>query len=310
MGDGLRTVRILTTDDSLLASARAAVQALEGWEVSQISEPDQLLERPPIAGDLVLIDAWARGENVYELCRRLAGRTRCRTYLVIGLENDLAGPIARFCGATGVLHRPLTRSGISRALETLPEPRAPLPADGRGMRELADLPAALLTDLQTGRPDESLVKALIDPATGLFDYAFLNYKLDEEFKRARRFEEPLACVMLGFEGQASDEVLRELAAIFLMSSRDTDVLGRFDESSFLFLLPSTGPDGARIMAHRVAELTEEKGLKDLVGDPLQISVGISCFPGPELERKEELYRLAREAFVAARADGGGVVVCQ
>ena len=34
--------------------------------------------------------------------------------------------------------------------------------------------------------------ALIDPVTGLFNYSFLSYKLDEEFKRARRYA-PLAC---------------------------------------------------------------------------------------------------------------------
>jgi len=162
-------------------------------------------------------------------------------------------------------------------------------------------------DITTGATDRELVSALIDPATGLFNYAFLNYKLDEEFKRARRFEHPLTCVMLGFEGQASEEVLRELAGIFLASSRDTDVLGRFDESSFLFLLPNTGPDGAEVMAHRVSRQAEVRGLRDLVGDQLQISVGISHCPGSE-DRKEALYQAARDAFFSARAEGGGVVV--
>ena len=113
--------------------------------------------------------------------------------------------------------------------------------------------------------------------------------------------------MLGFEGQASEQVLRELAGIFLVASRDTDVLGRFDESAFLFLLPDTGGDGAQVMARRVEELAESQGLRDLVGDPLAISVGIACAPHPEVRHKEDLYGRAREAFLAARAEGGGVV---
>jgi diguanylate cyclase (GGDEF)-like protein len=312
MGDGLRTIRVLTNDDALLASVRAAAADLAGtdyagWEVAQVSDQQALVDQPPVIGDLLMIDAWGRGDNVYEYCRRLTGRTKCRTFVVVEQGNDLAESIARFCGATGVMQRPVTRTSLSGVLAKHPGPAAPLPSEGRGDGEL-ELPEALLVDLTSGQRDDDLVFALIDPGTGLFNYAFLNYKLDEEFKRARRFDHPLACVMLGFEGQATDEVLRELAGIFLASSRDTDVLGRFDESSFLFLLANTGPDGAEVMAQRVAEMAEERGLKDLVGDPLVISVGISHFPGPDLDHKEALYGAAREAFFAAREDGGGVVV--
>ena len=150
--------------------------------------------------------------------------------------------------------------------------------------------------------------ALIDPVTGLFNYAFLSYKLDEEFKRARRFHAPLACAMLGFESQASDDTLRELSSIFLAASRDTDVLGRFDENSFLFLLPNTGPDGAEIMAQRVANTADESRLLDLVGDRIELSIGIANFPSPNIDRRDDIYASAREAFLEARQAGGGVVV--
>jgi len=315
MGDALRTIRVLTNDESLMASTRAAVGGLEGagfegWGVVQIPSEDDLVAQPPAPGDVLLLDSWSRGRNVYELARALSGRTRCRTYVVIEQRNGLAEPIARFCGATGVLERPIKRSALAAALQGIPEPRGPLPADGRGQDQACHLPEALLVDLATGERDEHLVRALVDPTTGLFNYAFLNYKLDEEFKRAKRFDHPLACVMLGFEGQAGEGVLRELAGIFLESSRDTDVLGRFDESSFLFLLPNTGLDGAAIMANRVAQSAEERGLLDLVGDRLALAVGISHYPNPDIEERAELYGHARAAFQEALADGGGVVVCQ
>ena len=312
MGDGLRTLRILTKDDSLLASAEAALSSMEGWELTHVSDADILLESPPCPGDLLLIDAWVGGQNAYELCRRLTGHTRCRTFLVVDLENDLAEPIARFCGATGVLNRPLTRGSLSDALANHTSAGPVLPASKRNAEtptaEELEFPSALLTDLRTGEPNQGLITAIIDEGTGLFNYAFLNYKLDEEFKRARRFSDPLACVMLGFEGQAADGVLKELAGIFLASSRDTDILGRFDESSFLFLLPGTGVDGASVMAHRVAQMAQERGLSDLVGDPMCISVGIAHYPSPDIDRREDLYHSARNAFVSARDQGGGVVV--
>jgi len=307
MGDGLRTVRVISTDDGLLASARSAVDSIPGWEVAHLGTQDELLTRQPVRGDVLLIDSWLRGRNVYEFCRLLAGRTRCRTYVVVDHENHLAAPIARFCGATGILSRPLTRSALTEVLET-DESEAELATDRRDESKDMALPEALLADLTRERSqDVGLIQALIDSETGLFNYSFLHFKLDEEFKRSRRFDQPLACVMLGFEGQCSNDVLRELAAIFLEASRDTDLIGRFDENSFLFLLPNTGIDGATIMAGRVASLAEERNLTDLVGDQLVISVGISCYPHPDIDDRDDLYGRAREAFVNARNDGGGVV---
>tara|TARA_R110002072_G_scaffold131578_10_gene271160 strand:- start:9404 stop:10363 length:960 start_codon:yes stop_codon:yes gene_type:complete len=317
MGDGLRTIRVVTTDEALLASARGAIQELEGWELDAIDSVENLLSRPPVPGDVILLDVrltigeGAAGDNVYEVCRTLTGRVKCRTFVVSSHGNQLSEPIAHFCGATGVFQRPLTRSALEKGLGANSGPRPALPSESREADEDEHafvLPEALLTDLVTGESDRGLIAAVCDSATGLFNYAFLNYKLDEEFKRARRFEQPLSCVMLGFEGQASDEILRELAGIFLAASRDTDVLGRFDESSFLFLLPNTGPDGARAMAERVGATAEERGLKDLVGDSLALSVGISSCPHPEIRRREDLYQRARQAFFSARAEGGGVVL--
>src|SRR6185295_9406789 len=118
----------------------------------------------------------------------LAGKTRCRTFVVVEHDNNVAESIARFCGATGVLHRPLVPSRMREAFETLPPPRAALPSDARGQGAgHAELPEKLLTDI-AGKPDLILVGALTAPETSLFNYAFLNYKLDEEFKRARRFD--------------------------------------------------------------------------------------------------------------------------
>lgn len=308
MADGLRTIRVLTTDESLQASAQAAVAPLDGWEVVQVPGESELLAEPPVAGDVLLVDSWLRGTNVYELTRRLTGRMRCRTFVVFEQGNEIAAPIARFCGATGTLNRPVTASSLRVALEASTGPPPALPQEARGEENgVFELPESLLKDITTGKRDEGLIDAVIDPETGLFNYAFLNYKLDEEFKRARRFDSPVSCVMLGFEGQADEAVLRELAAIFLQSSRDTDILGRFDENTFLFLLPHTGPDGAVVMARRVAELAEERGLRDLVGDPVQLSVGISSFPHPEFQRREDLYGAARGAHMSARQEGGGIV---
>lgn len=329
MGDALRSIRIATQDQSVLSTARAALAAaqnddvLVGFEVGQVESWRDLVEAPPAPGDVLVLDSWLKDGNVYEMLRQLAGRTKCRTYVLIEGDNHVAEPIARFCGATGVLERPITRAKLQTALGESGGPRPALAAESRGATPAGGMdftfPETLLAELTGAGPggeesapsrqeSDAIMGALIDPVTGLFNYSFLSYKLDEEFKRARRFHAPLACAMLGFESQASDDTLRELSSIFLAASRDTDVLGRFDENSFLFLLPNTGPDGAEIMAQRVANTADERRLLDLVGDRLELAIGIANYPSPDIDRRDDLYASAREAFLEARQAGGGVVV--
>ena len=316
MTDAMRTIKLVTSDEALVAAVRAAVSGLPGFEFLALANAAQLESQPPAQGDVLLLDRGMTSENVYELCRRVATKYGCRTFLVVNQGARLAEPIARFCGATGVIERPFGSAELRRHMGSAPEfsaghssaaeQRKPQSQPRSSLEETRRLPAALLRDA-AGRPDQRLIDHLTDPETQLFHYSFLHFKLDEEFKRAQRFAHPLACVMLGFEGQASEQVLRELAGIFLSASRDTDVLGRFDENSFLFLLPLTGPDGAEVMAKRVGEQAREHELRDLVGDPLAIAVGISAFPHPEIKKREDLFHRARQAFLSARAHGGGVV---
>ena len=202
MGDGLRTVHVVTSDESLLASARAAISALEGWEFANPMTFEALGAKPPAPGDVLLLDGGMTNKNVYEACRALAGRTRCRTFVVVDQNNELAGPIASFCGATGVLHSPLNGAdlrGVMEASGLRDQPASEL----RGGAKEPRLPEAMLRDLD-GEVNARLISALVDPETNLFNYAFLNYKLEEEFKRSQRFGQPLACVMLGFEGEVTE----------------------------------------------------------------------------------------------------------
>ncbi len=305
MGTAHSTIHLVSNDEVLLASARAATGPIDGWELEVRETVAELLDSGVTRGDVVLLDGWCQevGENVYESCRQLTGVTRCRTFLVAGADLKLSEPIAAFCGATAVLGRPLSTSTLRSALSDTAPPAA-LPNDGRGQQENPVLPEALLQDL-IGSDSNPLVAAITDPETSLYSYEFLTFKLDEEFKRAQRFRYPLSCVMLGFDGQAEEKVLRELASIILLSSRDTDVLGRFDESSFLFLLPHTGPDGAAIMGDRIQEVAQDRGLRDLVGDPLEISVGIASTPHPEVRRREDLFARARNQFLSATPCEGG-----
>ena len=91
MPENKHTVRIVTTDEALYASARGAVSGLDGWRITEPESVEELLGHSHQPGDVILLDAWLRTENVYESCRRLTGKTRCRTYVVTDGRNELAG---------------------------------------------------------------------------------------------------------------------------------------------------------------------------------------------------------------------------
>lgn len=301
------TIHLVSSDEALAQSVQAAVGSLDGWAYGGQASVDALAGGSATPGDVVLVDVHAGPENAFESLRRLTGTSRTRLYLIGDEDLSFAGPIASFCGAAKTLARPVSATALGSIVAGLSGGGGKADADARGAGASHGLPEAMLQDL-VGGTTQTILRALVDPETGLFNYEFLSFKLDEEFKRARRFGLPLSCVMLGFEGQASEDVLRQLAAAFLETSRDTDVLGRFDESSFLFFLPNTGPDGAEVMASRIKQIANDRGLSDLVGDPLEIAAGIAFFPHPDITRREDLFGRAREAFFEARKEGTGQIV--
>jgi GGDEF domain-containing protein len=88
------------------------------------------------------------------------------------------------------------------------------------------------------------------------------------------------------------------------------VLGRFDRSSFLFLLPNTPARGAEAMASRIRSSAAALGLCDVIGERLELAVGIVTYPHAQVTRARDLFHLARETFLGALRSGAGVVLAR
>jgi hypothetical protein len=69
------------------------------------------------ANDVILLDGWLRNANVYENCASCGQDARAH-FVVVEYDNNMAESIARFCGATGVLRRPLVPSKMREASST------------------------------------------------------------------------------------------------------------------------------------------------------------------------------------------------
>jgi GGDEF domain-containing protein len=158
--------------------------------------------------------------------------------------------------------------------------------------------------------EDTLLHRLQDPETGLFDGPYATLKLDEEWKRAHRFHQPLSLLLLDL-GVASTRgsdaerrgLLAEASGVFLNECRDIDVLARFAPTIFLFLLPGTGPDGASVLANRILTALQQR-LQAGAGS-LRPACGIASVPSSEIPDRRTFLAVAEACLRRAVATGSG-----
>lgn len=285
------------------------------------------LPQAVVAGDLVVLDAASAAGaaamplgNAFSTCRALKVDPQVLVFVAVRSEDRFAKEIARFCMADGVLTVTPdgTLTGVDRVVERVAPRRERSPLDNLLERLEGDLAgdseraASVLQRMLRGLDDGSAVARWTDVETGLFDGPFAAFKLDEEFKRAMRFHQPLSLVLLeaGVAEWPADAatratVLAEIASIFLNECRDIDVLARFTDTVFLFLLPGTGPDGASIATHRMVEAL---GAREFGGGlVLHPAAGIVTLPDPAIRDRQAFLTAAETALERARSSDVGPV---
>lgn len=155
--------------------------------------------------------------------------------------------------------------------------------------------------------------AITDGLTGLFNHRNFQERLAAEFKRLRRFPEPLSLLLIDIDffkkindhygHPAGDEVLRGVASVIKETARNLDVPARYGGEEFSAILPGTNHEGALKMAERLRKSVEDKRF-DLDGKVLGVSVSIGAATAPyDAESKEELIEKADQALYHAKGNG-------
>ena len=159
--------------------------------------------------------------------------------------------------------------------------------------------------------------AIRDELTGLYNYRYLKSRLDEEFKRAQRYREPLACAMVDIDHfknvndsyghDVGDEVLRAVSGRLVNAVREVDVVARYGGEEFLLVLPSTHLAGALTVADRVRRSIGERRFPIESGEEgseqVTVSIGVALYPSRGVKDRDALLKAADRALYRAKDDG-------
>src|SRR5262249_59011596 len=131
----------------------------------------------------------------FELARKLKtepATAQVRVLLAVDENDPYTLSRAQISGLDGILIRPFTPEALVGRVKSLGEAA---PAPSRGVLPQDVMPILDALD-RRAREETPLLPQLTDPITGLWNLDYTNLKLADEFKKARRFSVPLACLVL------------------------------------------------------------------------------------------------------------------
>jgi diguanylate cyclase (GGDEF)-like protein len=158
-----------------------------------------------------------------------------------------------------------------------------------------------------------------DGLTNLYNHAYFQERLSEEFNRCQRYDSPLSFIMLDIDNfkqindrfghQMGDTILIRLSHLLMESIRGIDIAARYGGEEFVLILPQIDAKGAKQMAERLRERVEAcftRMNRKLI--KITISQGIASIPNPRINSKTDLIRAADNALYQAKQNGKNKVV--
>jgi two-component system cell cycle response regulator len=175
--------------------------------------------------------------------------------------------------------------------------------------------------IESTRADNHRLEALAqtDPLTQLVNRRALTVRLVTEMERVRRYNAPLALLLLDLDHfklvndtyghLAGDDVLFGVATLLQRAVRTVDTVARYGGEEFVIVLPETGKQGALAFAERVREKLASHRFSIAGRDEIHItgSIGVATYPAQGLESVEDLFRAADAALYRAKGSGRNLV---
>jgi len=160
--------------------------------------------------------------------------------------------------------------------------------------------------------------AITDELTGLYVRRFFYRRLEEEFRRHKRYNNQFSLLMIDIDffkrfndtyGHAvGDEVLKGVARTLVAQCREIDVVSRHGGEEFVILMPETINQGAASAAERLRQAVEELQVEH-GGEMLQVTISVGIHHTEEgLASGTELLQRADIALYQAKHQGRNRVI--
>lgn len=289
----------------LLVTDEATAQVLRGarHEVVVATDGKELLDQSAaLKPELIVLETTLPIVSGLEVVRRLKQDAR-RTgewlpVLFLAARSDVTARIEGLrAGAEDFLGRPYDPLELLARVEALLRTRRFFDEAHRGRAELEEY-------------------AIHDRLTGLYNQRYLTQRLDEEFRRAAKLNEPMSLLAIDldelervnsrFGRGAGDRLLEACARAVSTSCRDLDLVARAGGDEFVAVLPNAHLAVTLAIAERTwvrlrATQVEERGAQI----SCDASVGVACYPNRDVGSATDLLRLAHTALARAKAEGRG-----
>ena len=157
--------------------------------------------------------------------------------------------------------------------------------------------------------ESTLVKSHTDPLTGLWNYGYFQYQLDEELARTDSDSGAVSIMMVDLDDFKKfndtyghiqgDKALRQIANVLRQSCRKIDILCRYGGEEFAFILPDSNKKEAVLLGERVRKSVAES---EILNYRFTVSIGIASFPEDAPDKSTFIER-ADAALYAAKRQG-------
>ncbi|MES9991983.1 MAG: diguanylate cyclase [Candidatus Thiodiazotropha sp.] len=154
--------------------------------------------------------------------------------------------------------------------------------------------------------------ALIDAVTGLPNRLAYEERVEQEYARWKRFDEPLCMLVWDiddfksindrFGHQAGDKALRVIANNLQSRLRVTDFIARYGGEEFVCLLCGTKGDEALKVADEMRKSVQTKGFHS-AGKPVTVTISCGIAPFQNNESIDNVFSRADKALYEAKKAG-------
>ncbi len=155
--------------------------------------------------------------------------------------------------------------------------------------ELTELRARLRSSLKMSALLRMLaVKAQIDGLSELYNRAYFDDRLREEFDRAVRHGQAMSVAMLDLDHfkhindtyghPAGDTVISGVAKLIMRETRSIDIACRYGGEEFALIMPETSPEQSLRICERIRSICETITWARHPSRPVTVSIGIAGVP--------------------------------